>query len=82
MSARVRYDRLTRDARDTIRWAGLSIAAYIRDAYPDGDWRGDACGCTDDRCIDYHHDAPDDCGCLPALLEMGPRDGSTWGGTR
>lgn len=63
--------RLNNTARDTIRWSGLTIAAYIRDwtGEPDGrTWYGDACGCTDDRCIGHHHESYDDCGCLPVLI--------------
>ena len=36
---------------------------------PETKWRGDSCGCTDDRCIGYHHDEHEECGCLPALLD-------------
>lgn len=65
---------LTRDARDTIKSSGITIAAYVRDQMPysgqDGrTWRGDDCGCTDDRCIGYHHDEHEECGCLLALIE-------------
>lgn len=65
--------RLTRTARDTIKASGLTIAAYIRDQMPysgqDGrTWRGDACGCTDDRCIGHHHDEHEECACLPFLI--------------
>lgn len=75
----ITYSRLTRAARETIkwhRWAGwgepgpVTIAGYVRHYFPDGQWRGDACGCTDDRCIDFHHDANEECGCLPALLDQ------------
>ncbi len=31
-------------------------------------WPGDRCGCPDDRCIGYHHDAGEDCPCLLALI--------------
>jgi len=72
MSApRVTYHRLDRDAREEIGlWAGagVTIAGYVRWSWPDGVWRGDRCGCTDDRCIGYHHDANGGCGCLPVLL--------------
>jgi len=37
---------------------------------PDGAWGGDKCGCTDDRCIGYHHDATDECQCLPVMLDQ------------
>lgn len=65
--------RLTREARNEIKASGITIAAYIRDQKPDSGkdgrtWMGDACGCTDDRCIGYHHDESDDCYCLPVLL--------------
>lgn len=64
---------LNMEARETIKSSGISIAAYVRDQMPssgqDGrTWRGDSCGCTDDRCIGYHHDERDECQCLPVLL--------------
>ena len=61
---------LTREARQTIRDCGLTIAGYIRTWWPDGVWHGDRCGCTDDRCIGYHHDPGEDCGCLPVCIEQ------------
>lgn len=67
----VRYGRLSRAARDTIRfWYGkpVTIAGYVRYWYADGVWRGDACGCHDDRCVGYHHGADQDCGCIEAML--------------
>lgn len=69
--APVRYGSLTRDARELIRWTDLTIADYIRFWFPDGTWRGDSCGCPDDRCRDgYHHDLDDDCGCLPVCVRQ------------
>ena len=61
---------LNAEARDTLRTAGVSQAAWTRHHFGDDakTWRGDACGCPDDRCIGYHHDEQDDCGCLTALL--------------
>ncbi|EWT04823.1 hypothetical protein N864_05800 [Intrasporangium chromatireducens Q5-1] len=74
--SRVTYSRLSPAARETIRswWpvAGVrppTIAGYVRHWFPDGQWGGDECGCTDDRCIGYHHDELDECGCLPVLLD-------------
>ena len=66
----VRYDRLTPAARHEIRWGfeGATIAGYVRHYFPDGEWRGDKCGCLDDRCIGYHHDEGDECGCLPSWV--------------
>lgn len=61
--------RLNADARTILRDAGMSQAEWCRhNGYPVGKWGGDACGCPDDRCIGYHHDEQDDCGCLAALL--------------
>lgn len=37
---------------------------------PASEWRGDECGCTDDRCIGHHHDETEPCGCLPVLIEQ------------
>jgi hypothetical protein len=69
---RVTYGRLDADARaEILDWhgQGVTIAGYVRACWPDGVWRGDRCGCTDDRCIGYHHDEDHRCGCLPVLVE-------------
>lgn len=65
---------LTPTAKAEIKAAGLTLRDYARSmcwAFNDkfGVWYGDACGCSDDRCIGYHHDANEDCGCLPVLIE-------------
>lgn len=77
---RVRYV-LTRAARDEIRYRSellapelgrrVTIAGYVRHFCPDGEWGGDACGCTDSRCAGsgWHHDPDEPCGCLPVLLD-------------
>lgn len=64
--------KLNIEARATLRAAGVSQAAWVRRFYgPDVKaWPGDACGCPDDRCIGFHHDDQDGCGCLSALLEV------------
>lgn len=41
---------------------------------PATEWGGDACGCDDDRCIGYHHDPGEECGCLPVLIEKRAQD--------
>ncbi|WIX78674.1 hypothetical protein QRX50_46300 [Amycolatopsis carbonis] len=61
--------RLNLHAREQLRAAGISQAQWARQYFGDGRWHGDECGCPDDRCIGFHHDAEDDCGCLPALLD-------------
>ena len=61
---------LNADAKATLREAGITQAAWIRaGGWIDGKWHGDECGCSDDRCIGYHHDEDEDCQCLPALLD-------------
>jgi hypothetical protein len=66
---RIHYGRLSSLARATIQDYGLSVAEYVRWAgWNDGDWHGDRCGCTDDRCKGFHHDEHEDCGCLPVLV--------------
>lgn len=73
MHKRVTYGRLTPLTRSIIQDYGWTVAAYVRRWDPDGVWRGDRCGCPDDRCRDgYHHDVDDDCGCLTALLADPP----------
>ena len=64
--------------------AGITPAQWIayggwreRVSEPDGstrwvpaaEWHGDVCGCKDDRCVGYHHDENEECGCLPVLIE-------------
>ena len=64
---------LSKQARETIKnwpWGRVTIAGYTRHFFPDGKWHGDACGCIDDRCIGYHHDNEDDCGCLEPCLDI------------
>lgn len=48
------YGNLSQQARNVIRWwvdGPVTIAGYVRYWFPDGSWRGDSCGCPDDRCI-------------------------------
>ncbi len=60
---------LTRAARETIKASGLTIRAFILENQGDENWHGDDCGCTDDRCIGFHHEEHEECGCLPVLIE-------------
>jgi hypothetical protein len=61
--------RLTAQARDTLRAYGYSEAAWAFFWTGARAWTGDRCGCTDDRCIGFHHDNEGDCQCLEALLD-------------
>lgn len=74
---RVTY-KLTRQAREQIKASGITIADYVRGAFPYSEtWRGDVCGCFDDRCIGYHHDERDDCGCIaPCIADV--KAGIAW----
>lgn len=70
-AARVRYGNLSPAVRQLIRyWYGnpVTVAGYVRYWFDDGVWRGDSCGCPDDRCIGFHHDRPDDCHCVESTL--------------
>lgn len=60
--------RLTFDAAETLKYAGISQAKWAARWFADGKWHGDRCGCPDARCIGYHHEDPFDCGCLNALV--------------
>lgn len=67
--------KLNEEARATLRAHEVSQADWCRrNYYPAGKWGGDACGCPDDRCIGFHHDEQDDCGCLSALLAEPSRE--------
>ncbi len=60
---------LTRAARETIKNSGLTITEYVLENSGSSTWYGDTCGCSDDRCIGYHHDENEECGCLPVCIE-------------
>ena len=68
--------RLNSTARATLRAHGLGPTAWaVAQGYADAaSWRGDVCGCSDDRCIGYHHDENEECGCLPATIEQHEKD--------
>lgn len=74
----VTYGRLTPLARSFLSDTGVVVAAYIRYWFPDGQWRGDRCGCPDDRCIGYHHEDATDCGCIEALVVHNPPADAHW----
>lgn len=63
---------IDQDARDMLRYRHaerIPLAEYVRHHFPDGQWRGDTCGCSDDRCIGYHHEAGERCGCVVFLID-------------
>lgn len=69
------YGALDRTVRETLKSLAYndppgSIAGYVRFWFSDGWWYGDRCGCIDDRCRGYHHDAAaDECGCFDSLRD-------------
>lgn len=74
-------DRLNAEARQRLRWAGLTAPAWARwcNNSEDGQWYGDRCGCPDDRCMDgYHHEPYEPCGCLETLLTSWARGATSW----
>lgn len=68
--------RLNYAARETLQLAGLTSRQWAqRHGYASAaEWRGDECGCPDDRCIGHHHDESEECRCLPALIGELRRD--------
>jgi len=75
---------LNSEARRVLADAGITVRDWItyggwltdvtdeagdRHWIPETEWRGDECGCTDDRCIGHHHEEHEECGCLPALIQ-------------
>lgn len=81
--------KLNRQARSTLADAGITVRDWIayggwlkedtdeagnRRWVPETEWRGDECGCDDDRCIGFHHDEGEECGCLPVLIENRAKD--------
>lgn len=63
--------KLNDTARAELRTSNVDPAEWpqLNGYGPGEEWRGDACGCTDDRCIGHHHDEAEPCGCLPALID-------------
>lgn len=59
---------ISRNALEQINAAGFTRAQYVRE-FSDDIWHGDRCGCPDDRCIGHHHQNPEDCSCLRAVLD-------------
>lgn len=60
---------LNADAKWQLKNAGITQVAWAREHFFDDKvWHGDECGCPDDRCIGFHHDDTDDCGCITSLI--------------
>lgn len=59
---------LTKQAKQQIKDAGLTITEYCQYWMSDSKWYGDKCGCPDDRCISFHHMEDDDCRCLEPCI--------------
>lgn len=66
--------RLNDDARVTLADHLVAPREWTKHHQGYGRWRGDACGCPDDRCIGHHHGADEPCGCLRVLLDEYVRD--------
>ncbi|RRJ85941.1 hypothetical protein EG850_11180 [Gulosibacter macacae] len=61
---------LTDDAVAYLEGAGFTPEEWAkRHDDADGMWRGDYCGCPDDRCVGNHHAVDADCYCLISLVE-------------
>ena len=70
--------KLNQNAKMALRAAGISQIGWARLNFMPNGWCGDACGCSDDRCIGHHHENAEDCRCLPAMLENFFSDRATW----
>lgn len=60
---------LIAQARETLKYAGIKPAQWIKVHGNKVTWTGDRCGCPDDRCFGFHHDELYECECLPAMIE-------------
>lgn len=67
MPARLRLG-LNVEARSMIKAHGISLREYLDLCGHGSSWRGDECGCEDDRCRGHHHAELEPCGCLPVRL--------------
>lgn len=56
-------------AREEFEAAGIGVGDFADARWGSRDWRGDVCGCTDDRCVGFHHEGDEDCGCRPVLIQ-------------
>lgn len=59
---------LSARARERLRLSKVTPEEWARRWFDSPTWSGDHCGCPDDRCEGYHHEAGDACGCLDSLL--------------
>lgn len=64
--------RLTENAREYLSNAvgidGIAETDWARFwGAGDPEWKGDVCGCPDDRCIGHHHSSDEPCDCLMVL---------------
>lgn len=81
--------KLNSEARRILAAAGITVRDWIayggwlkevtddagyRRWVPETEWRGDECGCSDDRCIGFHHDEGEECGCLQAIIANRAKD--------
>ena len=60
--------KLNEEARQQLDAAGISVAAWAGHHGGSSTWAGDKCGCPDDHCIGYHHEASEPCPCLRTLI--------------
>lgn len=61
--------RLHAGALERLREAGVTPELWARANFmADGNWSGASCGCPDPECIPSHHEAAEECRCLPGHL--------------
>jgi len=59
--------KLNDEAKAVLRIAGVTQSEWARQWFGETTWRGDACGCPDDRCRGYHHGKSEPCECVRSL---------------
>ncbi|SDR90613.1 hypothetical protein SAMN04489751_0769 [Brevibacterium sandarakinum] len=59
--------KLNDEAKAVLSIAGVTQAEWARRWFGETTWRGDVCGCPDERCRGYHHDKSEPCGCVRSL---------------
>lgn len=60
---------LTTRAREDFEAAGIDVTDLAESIWGHREWRGDECGCTDDRCIGHHHTGSH-CECRAVVIQQ------------
>ena len=62
--------RMHEGALQLLRKSGITPDLWARANFQaDGQWRGASCGCPDPSCVGVHHQADEECPCLPEHIQ-------------